>query len=163
MNYILLCIIGALLLSISDLCSKYALNNGVSNVNFLFWSHGITYFVCLIILVTVTYYFSLHFLSNNKKNNNIYELIKLNKNNKLNYACIISGIFAFLALIVIIYSFSLSKNIGYNVAIISSTCLFTLLLSILFFKAKIELNGIIGVILILLGIFFISKTSNKMK
>ena len=163
MNYIILCIIGALLLSISDLFSKYALNNGVSNINYIFWSRGIAYSACLILLVLLTYIFSIKVMANNGKNNNIYELVKLNKKKKLNYFCIISGIFSFLALVLIIYSFSITNNIGYNIAIISSTCLFTLILSSLFFSVKIELTGIIGALLIILGIFLISKTSNEIK
>ena len=163
MNYILLCIIGAIALSISDIFSKYALNNGVSNINYIFWSRGIAYTSCLILLVILTYLFSIKCMANDDKNDNIYSLIKLNQKNKLNYACIISGIFSFIALVLIIYSFSISKNIGYNIAIVSSTCLFTVLLSSLLFKVKIELIGILGVVLIILGIFFISKTSNNLE
>lgn len=161
MNYIILCIIAAVLLSVSDLFSKYALNNGVSNINYIFWSRGIAYFTCLILLVLLTYLFSIKVMANNGENNNIYDLIRLNRKNNLNYACIISGIFSFIALALIIYSFSISKNIGYNIAIISSTCLFTLILSCLFFSVKIELQGLIGCILIILGVFLISRTKNN--
>ena len=161
MNYIILCLMGALMFSVSDLITKYVLNNGMSNINYIFWSRGITYLICLILLVVLTYLFSIKFLANNSKNSNIYELIKLNKRKDLNYACIISGILSLFAIIILIYSFSLSKNIGYNVAIVSSTCLFTLIISSIFLKTKIELQGLIGCILIILGVFLISKTNNQ--
>ena len=161
MNYIILCLMGALMFSVSDLFTKYVLNNGMSNINYIFWSRGITYLICLILLVVLTYLFSIKFLANNSKNDNIYELIKLNKRKDLNYACIISGILSLFAIILIIYSFSVSKNIGYNVAIVSSTCLFTLIISSIFLKTKIELQGLMGCILIILGVFLISRTNNN--
>lgn len=162
MNYIFFSLLGALLLSISDLCSKYALNNGVSNINYIFWSHGITYFVCLIILLLLTYFLSITFLTNNSRMKSLYDIVKLNKNRKVNMATLCSGIFGFVALVSIIYSFTISDNIGYNSAIISSACLFTLIFSTLFLNASIELKGIIGVIFIIVGLILISRCSNSL-
>jgi uncharacterized membrane protein len=162
MSYIFFSLLGALLLSLSDLFSKYALNNGISNINYIFWSHGITYFVCLILLLLLTYGLSITFLTNNSRMSSLYDIVKLNKNRKVNIATICSGVCGFMALLVIIYSFSISENIGYNSAIISSACLFTLIFSILFLKASIEFKGILGCIFIIVGLILISRCSNSL-
>ena len=153
MNYIFFSILGALFLSLSDILSKYVLNNEISYVNYIFWSHGITYLLCTVILLFIAYKFK--FLLSNSTN--LKNIVKLHRKNNVNLCIFLSGILGFLALITIIYSFSISKNIGYNVSIISCTCLITLLLSIIFFKAKIESKGIAGCVLIFIGVLLISQ------
>ena len=54
MNYIFFSILGALFLSLSDILSKYVLNNEISYVNYIFWSHGITYLLCTLMYVGET-------------------------------------------------------------------------------------------------------------
>jgi drug/metabolite transporter (DMT)-like permease len=162
MNYIFFAFIGAFLLSISDVLSKYALNNNVSNLNFIFWSHGIVYIACIILLLVLCLFIRPQFLlgdMDNKKND-IQEIIKLSNNKKTRIAVFLSGIIAFSALICIIYSFKISDNIGYTSAIISTTCLFTLLFSVLFLGSNIEIKGVIGCLLIIAGIVMISRCSN---
>ena len=158
MNYIFYAVISALLLSISDICTKYALNNKINNINYIFWSHGVIYLLCLILLICLLYFKPIPLLTNT---NNILENIKYP--NKKGIYVLLSGIFGFLALITIIYSFKISKNIGYSVAIISSTCLFTLIFNRIFFDNKIEFIGVIGVISILFGGYLISKCDNEMQ
>lgn len=162
MNYIFFGLLGAFLLSIADTLCKYALNNSVSNINFIFWSHGVTYFICLAILLLICRYIPVYFLTTNKPIS-FYDIIKLNKNKNVNLAVILSGTIAFMALISIIYSFKISDNIGYSVALLSTSCLFTLTFSYMFLKSNIELKGILGCILIIVGIILISNCSNKQR
>ena len=49
MNYLLYSLLGAFFLSISDIASKYAIDNKVSNLTYVTWSHGVLYVVVLII------------------------------------------------------------------------------------------------------------------
>lgn len=159
MSYIFFALFGAFLLSISDVLSKYALDNNVSNINFIFWSHGIVYIACIILLLVLCLFIRPQFLLGNKKYG-IQEIIKLSNNKKTRRAVLLSGIIAFSALISIIYSFKISDNIGYTSAIISTTCLFTLLFSVLFLGSNIEIKGVFGCLLIIAGIFMISSCSN---
>ena len=160
MSYIFFGLLGAFLLSIADTLCKYALNNSVSNVNFIFWSHGVTYAVCLVILLLICRYIPLKFLTNTKPIS-FYDIIKFNNNKKVNMAIILSGVIAFMALISIIYAFKISDNIGYTVALLSTSCLFTLIFSYIYLKSNIELKGIFGCILIIVGVILISNCSNK--
>jgi len=162
MNYIIIALVSSILLSVSDICSKYALINNVSTVNLIFWSHGVTYIVCLSLLILLCRYLPLKFLVDIQPKS-FYEIIKLNKNLKVNIAMIFSGLLAFIALIGIIYAFKITDNIGYTVGLISTTCLFTLIISFFYLKTQIEKKGILGCIFIILGIVLISNCSNNMR
>ena len=51
MNYLLYSLLGAIFLSISDVASKYALDNKISNLTYVTWSHGVLYVVLLTIFI----------------------------------------------------------------------------------------------------------------
>ena len=155
--YILFALLSALFLSISDILSKYALDQGKSNFEYIFWSHGIIYVLCIIILLVYLSYNPLKLLLNNNK---IKDILKIEFNNT-RYAIILSGIFGFLALITIIYTFKISKNIGYTVALISTTCLFSLLFSYYFFGAPINKIGLLGILFIFIGVCLIGNCGNS--
>ena len=154
--YIFFAILSALLLSFSDILTKYALDKGTSNFEYIFWSHGIIYIVCIIILLLYLKFNPLKLLLNKDK---IKDILKLEFNNT-RYAIVLSGIFGFLALITIIYTFKISKNIGYTVAVISTTCLFSLILSYFFLDAPINYKGLIGILFILIGVYLIGNCGN---
>ena len=75
MNYIFFSILGALFLSLSDILSKYVLNNEISYVNYIFWSFRITYLLCTVILLFIAYKFK--FLLSNGTNLKKYNQITL--------------------------------------------------------------------------------------
>ena len=47
MSYIIAALTGAFLLSLSDISSNYALENGLSNLTHTFWSHGVVYLIAI--------------------------------------------------------------------------------------------------------------------
>ena len=65
---------------------------------------------------------------------NFSDMIKLPKNKKTILITIMDV--SFTAILITYYSFKYSKNVAYTAAIISSTCVFTLLLSRFFLKPK---------------------------
>lgn len=156
--YVFFSLLGALFLSISDILSKYAIDKGSSNFEYIFWSHGIIYCVCIISLLIYLNYNPLKLLVNNHK---IKDILKIKFNNT-RYAILLSGLFGFLALITIIYTFKISKNIGYTVALISTTCLFSLILSYIFLGSPINMLGIVGIIFILIGVYLIGNCGNSL-
>ena len=156
MLYIYLALFSALGFSLSDLCSKYLLDNGISNLQFLFYSHGIIFVSLCIISILIVSFFSIGILTNNNK---YLEVVNFPKD-KRGLILVIASTISFLALISLIYAFKISKNIGYTVAIVSTTSLFTLFLSRLIFGHKIQLIGLLGVLLIVSGVFLISKCNN---
>jgi drug/metabolite transporter (DMT)-like permease len=156
--YILFSLLGSLMLSISDILSKYAIDKGASNFEYIFWSHGIIYCVCILGLLLYLSYNPLKLLVNNHK---IKDILKIKFNNT-RYAILLSGLFGFLALITIIYTFKISKNIGYTVALISTTCLFSLILSYIFLGTPINMLGILGIIFILIGVYLIGNCGNSL-
>ena len=163
MNYIFFALFGAFLLSISDILSKNALDDNVSNINFIFWSHGVVYIFCIIALLLICLFVKPEFLLGENADSvmKISEIISMSKNKKTMLSILFSGLIAFFSLLTIIYSFKISENIGYTTAIVSSTCLFTLIFSVFFLKSKIELKGILGCLLIVIGVVLISNCSNS--
>jgi drug/metabolite transporter (DMT)-like permease len=155
--YIFFALLSALLLSFSDILAKYSLDKGKSNFEYIFWSHGVIYIACIIIALIYLKFRPLKLLLNKDK---IKDILKIEFNNT-RYAIILSGIFGFLALITIIYTFTISKNIGYTVAIISTTCLFSLILSYFFLGAPINPKGLIGILFILVGVYLIGTCGNS--
>lgn len=150
--YIFLSILSAILLSISDNLTKYALNNGKSSFECIFWSHGVIYLICISALIVILNFRKIKSLTNNDSLNDIITF----KFNKTQGVIMLSGFIAFLALITIVYTFSISKNIGYTVGLISTTALFSYIISYYFFNSKIDLRGFLGLLLILSGVYFIS-------
>ena len=155
--YIFYSLLGALFLSISDILSKYATDKGVSNFEYIFWSHGIIYVICIIGLLLYLNYNPLKLFINNDK---ITDILKIKFNTK-RYAILLSGLFGFFALITIIYTFQISKNIGYTVGLISTTCFFSLIFSYIFLGAPINMIGILGILFILIGVYLIGKCGNS--
>lgn len=95
------------------------------------------------------------------KKGEIMTNIKFPKNKKAGCASLLAGLFGFFALITINYAFTKSNNIGYTVALISTTILITLIISCLFFNKPLETRGIIGILTILIGVYLISTCNNK--
>ena len=149
MKYIFSALSGALLLSLSDLCTNYALENGLTNLKHTFWSHGVVYLIAIIVAIGVM-----------SKKGQITSNIKFPENKKAGSASLMAGLFGFLALLTINYSFSHSNNIGYTVALISTTSVITLVLSNILFNKPLETKGTIGIFTILIGVYLISTCNN---
>ena len=150
MNYIFAALTGALLLSLSDLCTNYALENGLTNLKHTFWSHGVVYLIAILV--------ALYIMS---EKGQISSNIRFPENKKAGWASLMAGLFGFLALLTINYAFSRSKNIGYTVALISTTSLITLVLSNIVFNKPLETKGAIGIFAILIGVYLISLCKNE--
>ena len=151
--YIILALLSAILLSFSDLLTKYALNNGKSSFEYIFWSHGVIYAICILALLVFLNFKKIKSLTNNDP---IKDMIKF-KLDKTRIAILLSGIIAFIALITIVYTFSISKNIGYTVALISTTALFSYIISYYIFNSKLDIKGLMGILFIIFGVFLISS------
>ena len=151
MGYILASLSAALLLSMSDLCANYALDNGSSNLTHTFWSHGVVYLIAIIISIFIM-----------SKSGEITSHIKFPENKIAGTASLMAGAFGFLALILINNAFSHSKNIGYTVALISTTSLSTLILSKLLFNKPLNTRGTVGIFTILIGVYLIAGCDNDL-
>ena len=165
MNYLLYSLLGAVFLSISDVASKYALDNKISNLTYVTWSHGVLYVVLLTIFIILCLKyqwkpFILHSEESNSRDKTLYDIFKLPKDWKSIISVILGGAFGFLSLIVIIMAFQRSVNIGYTVAVISTTSAITAILAWLLFKVKLNWFGMIGIGLIISGCFLIGKSEN---
>ena len=169
MNYLLYSLLGAIFLSISDIASKYAIDNKISNLTYVIWSHGVLYIVILIIFIILCLkyqwkYFILHSSEKStSQSKTLYDILKLPNDWKSIGSVILGGVFGFLALVIIIMAFQRSVNIGYTVAIISTTSAITAILAWLIFKIKLNVYGIIGICLIITGCFLIGKSENDLK
>lgn len=139
------------------MCSKYILDqNVVSYLQYIFWSRGVLFVILTILLIIVASVYSLQFLNNNNK---ILDVMKFPKG-QLTYIILLSSVtsfIAFIAIVVLIYAFKISNNIGYTVALVSTTSIFTLLLTRILFKKKINMYGLVGVFFIIFGVFMIGK------
>ena len=168
MNYILYALVGAFFLSISDIASKYAIDNKISNLTYITWSHGVLYMVVLTIFIILCLKyqwknFILHSKESNSRHKTIYDILKLPNDWKSIVSVILGGVFGFLALIIIIMAFQRSVNIGYTVAVISTTSAITAILTRLLFNVKLNVFGMIGICLIISGCFLIGKSENDSK
>ena len=153
---IILSLFAALGFSISDICSKYLLENGISNLQYLFWSHGVLFLGFTILFMIIGTKFSLKFLTNGDNYSNLTKL----PSGKLLLVLLLATITSFLGLIVLIYAFKIAKNIGYISAVVGTTSLITFLLSWLIFDKQPEAIGLLGAIFILFGVYLISKCEN---
>ena len=158
MNYIFFAVIAAICISIADISNKYLMENGISSVKYTFWTHGVIYSICLILLITILLYYPISHITNNETN--LKDMITLPNDRNIILLTIIAGLASFIAIFFIFFSFKLSKNIGYTVAIISSTCIFTLLLSKYFFNTDINKYGLMGIMMVISGVYLISLTNN---
>ena len=153
---IILSLCAALGFSISDICSKYLLENGVSNLQFLLWGHGILFVLLTILFMIIGTKYSLKFLTNGDGYN---KLVQLPKGNLL-LILFLATITSFLGLVLLIYAFKISKNIGYISAVVGTTSLITFILSWVVFGKTPEMIGILGALFILFGVYLISKCDN---
>ena len=156
MLYIYLALFSALGFSISDLCSKYLFDNNVSTLQYLFWGHGILYILLAIVAIVTTSYFSIGYFTNNKK---YLDVVKFPSGNK-GLIIILASLLSFLGVLSLLYAFKISINIAYTSAIVSTVSLITLLINRLVFKKKIQLSGLVGILLIISGVYFISRCQN---
>jgi len=157
MLYIYLALISAFCFSFSDICSKYLIDNGISNMKFLFWAHGIIFTILGLIAIFIASYYSLNYLTNKEK---YLDVIKFPMNKK-GFIIIISSLISYIGLLSLIFAFKISKNIGYTSAIVGTTSLITLILSVVVLKHSFEWKGVVGVLLVVSGIYFISQTDNS--
>ncbi len=156
MLYIFLALFAALGFSVSDICSKYLLNNGVSNLQFLFWAHGIAFVLLTLLFIIIGTQFSLKFLTNGDK----YKKLLSYPKGKLGLVLILSSLASFFGLVALIYAFKISDNIGYTSAVVGTVTMITFFLSWLIFNKTPEIKGLLGAALILFGVYLISKCKN---
>ena len=157
MLYIYLALVSAFCFSLSDICSKYLIDNGISNMKFIVWAHGIIFTIFGVIGIIIASFFSFNFLTNKEK---YLDVIRFPLNTK-GVIIVISSLISYIGLISLIYAFKISKNIGYTSAIVGTTSLITLIFSVIILKHSIEWKGVLGVILVVFGIYFISQTDNS--
>ena len=77
MNYILLALLAAFFISVTDICNKSLINDGVSNFKYTFWTRGVVYGICIILLVL----FVINYPNSDMTDNdtNFSDMIKLPK------------------------------------------------------------------------------------
>jgi drug/metabolite transporter (DMT)-like permease len=130
----------------------------MTNFGFAFWTHGVLYLLLLLLGLWVLKRYPLPFLTGGKS-----DVLAIPNNNQIKMWLVISGTFAFLALITIIYTFSISKNIGCTVAIISTTSAITYVLSHYMFGTEINTQGILGIVVIIMAVYIIGNSNNTSK
>lgn len=156
MLYIYLSLLAALFFSLSDISTKVLLNNGVSNLQYLLWSQGILYiFITLIALYFATY-FSIKFLTNGDSATKVLSIPSM----KIGFYMVITTLFSFCGILSLVYAFKISDNIGYTSSIVGTTALMTFFFAWLIFGKKPEAIGLLGAILIIAGVFLISRCKN---
>lgn len=156
MLYIFLSLIAAFGFSVSDICSKYLLNHGISNLQFLFWSHGIAYVVLTLLFMIIGRNYAIKFLTNGDSYKNLLSYPK----GKLGWVLLLCSLTSFFGLVALIYAFKISDNIGYTSAVVGTVTMFTFFLSWIVFGKKPQLKGFIGAVLILFGVYLISTIKN---
>ena len=156
MLYIFLALLAALGFSVSDICSKYLLNNNISNLQFLFWAHGIGFIILTLLFMIIGTNLSLKFLTNG----DTYKKLLKFPDGKLGSILILSTLASFFGLVALIYAFKISDNIGYTSAVVGTVTMITFFLSWLVFGKKPELKGLFGAGLILFGVYLISLCNN---
>jgi drug/metabolite transporter (DMT)-like permease len=153
---IILSLCAALGFSISDICSKYLLEEGISNLQYLFWSHGILFLTLTVLFMIIGTKYSLKFLTNGDGYDKLFKI----PTGKLLLILLLATLTSFLGLVILIYAFKISKNIGYISAVVGTTSLITFVLSWLVFGKTPEMLGILGALFILFGVYLISKCDN---
>jgi drug/metabolite transporter (DMT)-like permease len=156
MLYIFLALLAAFGFSVSDICSKYLLNQGISNLQFLFWAHGIAFVVLTIVFMLIGRRYTLKFLTNG---DNYKELLSYPKGN-LGWVLVLCSLASFFGLVCLIYAFKISDNIGYTSAVVGTVTMITFFLSWIVFGKKPQLKGLIGAVVILFGVYLISTIKN---
>ena len=73
MNYIFLALLSAVFVSITDICNKSLINKGVSNFKYTFWTRGVVYGICIILLVLFVIYNPSSDMTNDDTNFSDYE------------------------------------------------------------------------------------------
>ena len=159
--YILLALIASFFFAISDVSQKYALENGVSNIQYLFWSHGLVYFICLALLVLILLFYPINAFIHKNGNFPNNGLLQLPQITKTRIAVLLSGFLAYIGLILLVFAYKKCHNVGYVAAIISCTSIFTLFFSSYIFNLKIQGKAIIGCIIIIFGVYLIASTNNS--
>ncbi len=94
MLYIFLSLFAAFGFSVSDICSKYLLNKGISNLQFLFWAHGIAFLVLTLLFMLIGKKYSLNFLTNGDNYNKLVSYPK----GKLGLILLLSALASFFGL-----------------------------------------------------------------
>lgn len=156
MLYIFLSLLAAFCFSVSDISSKYLLNNNVSNLRFLFWAHGVGFVLLTLLFMIIGIHFSLKFLTNGDD----YKRLLQFPTGKSGWVLILSTLASFLGLVALIYAFKISDNIGYTSAVVGTVTMITFFLSWLVFGKVPQIKGLIGSLLILFGVYLISLCDN---
>lgn len=156
MLYIYLSLFAALCFSFTDITTKILLNNGVSNLQYLFWTKGIIFTLITLLILCFAIYFSFKVLTNGDGFSQILTI----PNMKIGFYMIITTIFSFIGLVALVYAFNISDNVGYTSTIVRTTALMTFFLLWLIYGKKPELIGLQGAVLIIIGVFFIGQCKN---
>lgn len=156
MLYIYLALFAALCFSLSDITTKFLLNNGVSNLQYLFWCQGLIYILLTLATLILAVKYSFKFLTNG---DNAITVLGF-PTGKVGVFMVITTIFSFCGLMALVYAFKISNNIGYTSAIVGTTSLMTFFFSWLIFNKTPELIGLIGALMIVTGVFLISRCNN---
>jgi drug/metabolite transporter (DMT)-like permease len=159
--YIILAIIASFFFATSDITQKYALDNGVSNIQYIFWSHGIIYFVCISLLVILILFYPIKAFIHRNGNFHDTGILQLPQLTNTRIAVLVSGLFAFIGLLLLVFAYQRCHNVGYAAAIISCTSIFTIFLSWYFLNQSIDTKALIGCIIIIFGVYLIASTNNS--
>ena len=178
MHYVALALLAALLLSLTDTCQKYALDHGVTSLQYTAWSHGAVYVACAAGLVAVVALGGRTWLAKllthagggggggragsvaAPGSGSLTELLRLPAAHSVRAAVIASGLFAFATVVVIALAFQRCHNAGYAVAIVSSTGLITMLIAWLAFGKRLDTRALLGGMLVVLGLGFVASCEN---
>ena len=81
MNYIFFALLAAFFISITDICNKSLINNGISSFKYTFWTRGVIYSICVILLLLFVMMNPYSDMTNN--DTNITDMIRLPKKNNV--------------------------------------------------------------------------------
>ena len=141
----------AILWGLGDVIAKYIMNAGV-DYRVLYCIGGIFYFLFVV----------LFFITSKEVRQKIYDLKNI-KYDKKNLTLLFIGFALFWAIgeVLINYSYSKTKNIGYVRSIVVTSALVMYLYSLLFMNAEFNKYTFLGIILVMIGIFLIVNFSGK--
>ena len=141
----------AILWGLGDVIAKYIMNAGV-DYRVLYCIGGIFYFLFVVIF----------FITSNDVRQKIYNLKNI-KYDKKKLVILFIGFALFWAIgeVLINYSYSKTKNIGYVRSIVVTSALVMYLYSLFFMNAEFNMYTCLGIILVMLGIVLIVNFSGK--
>lgn len=141
----------SILWGLGDVIAKYIMNAGV-DYRVLYCIGGMIYFLLIVI----------YFFINKDVRQKIYDLKNI-KYDKKNLTLLFIGFALFWAIgeVLINYSYSKTKNIGYVRSIVVTSALVMYLYSLFFMNAEFNKYTCLGIIFVMIGIFLIVNFSGK--